>query len=64
MTLELSADFQDESINIMVDNTISINAYRESDGSITYERMSRIQSEDTQEILKEICEKIFSIEDF
>lgn len=63
MTLELSVDFQDQSINIMVDNTLSINAFKESDGTITYQRLSRIESEDTQEILKEVCEKLFSIEE-
>lgn len=63
MTLELSVDFQDQSINIMVDNTLSINAFKESDNTITYQRLSRLQSEDTQEILKEVCEKLFSIEE-
>jgi hypothetical protein len=63
MTLEISVDFQEQSINLMVDNTLSINAFKESDGSITYQRLTRIESEDTQDILKSVCEQLFSIEE-
>ena len=63
MTPEISVDFQEQSINLMVDNTLSINAFKESDGSITYQRLTRIESEDTQDILKSVCEQLFSIEE-
>lgn len=63
MDLEISVDFESQNITIVIDSLTRISADRESDGTINYSRLSKIESEDTQEIIKQVCELIFSIED-
>ncbi len=63
MTLEISVDYEEQMITLIVDGSATISAYKEADNSIRYSRLKNIESEETQEKLKQVCETLFSIEE-
>lgn len=61
MNFEFTIDFESQSINLIVDNSISITAYKEPDNSVTYSRLGRLESEELQEKVKQLFDVLFSI---
>ena len=64
MTLDISVDYEEQMITMVVDNALAIYAYKESDNMIKYSKLQKIGDEDTQEKLKSVCETLFTIEEF
>lgn len=64
MTLDISIDYEEQMITMVVDNSLTVYAYKESDNAIKYSKLQKIGDEDTQEKLKVVCETLLSIEEF
>jgi len=64
MTLEISVDYEEQMITMVVDSSLTICAYKEADESIKYSKLLKVGDEDTQEKIKLICETLFTIENF
>ena len=63
MNFEFSVDFESQVIKIIVDNSITVEAWKEHHGAITYSRFSKLESEELQDKLKEICVILFTIDE-
>lgn len=63
MTLDISVDYEEERITLIISDSLTIYATKEADNSIRYSKLQKIEDEDTQEKLKMIVETLFSIEE-
>ncbi len=63
MNLDFEVDFDAQDISLIIDNSISLSAYKEVDDSIIFNKFNRIESLDLQDKLKEICRILFTIDE-
>lgn len=64
MNLDISLDLEEQVIRIIVDDSGTITAMKNHNNEgITYYRLNRLDSEESQEKIKQVCEILFSLED-
>jgi hypothetical protein len=61
MDISFDIDFDTEEINIIVDNTLTLRAYKNSDGRTVYKRFENIESDDVQDKIKSVCAILFTL---
>lgn len=64
MNLDISLDLEEQVIRIIVDDSGTITAMKNHNNEgITYYRLNRLDSEESQEKIKQVCEILFSLEE-
>lgn len=63
MDLEFNIDFDSEDIKILINNSVTLSASKDTDGEIIYKRFERLDSEELQEQLKKVVKILFAIEE-
>lgn len=64
MNLDISLDLEEQIIRIIVDDSGTITAAKNHNNEgITYYRLNRLDSEESQEKIKQVCEILFSLEE-
>lgn len=62
MDLEINVDYEGQELSIIVDNSFTVSAIKELDGTIGYKRLNKLP-EEQQDKFREIIELLFKLED-
>jgi hypothetical protein len=60
MELSFTVDLDAEEIHIVVDNMSTLKAYKNTDNKIMYKNFDKLDTDDLQDKVKEICIILFS----